>query len=284
MTYRSLAYLGTPEMAVPTLRALVEHGHDIVLVVTRPDRRRGRGSQLSPSPVKRAALDLGLRVSHELGDVSEAGAELGIVVAYGQLIPASLLEPPDGLPMLNIHFSLLPRWRGAAPVERALLAGDSETGVSIMRLDAGLDTGPVLASSAVPIEPADTAALLRQRLVERGTALLLDVLDGELAVGTAQEGTPTYAAKIAPAELRIDWTAPLAAIDRLVRLGSAWTTFRGRRLRVLEAVLDHAAAGGSVESPAPGMRLVRVQPEGRGPMSAADFCRGARLEPGETLE
>jgi methionyl-tRNA formyltransferase len=284
MTRRSLAYLGTPEMAVPTLRSLVEHGHDIVLVVTRPDRRRGRGSELSPSPVKRAALELGLRVTHELHDVAEAGAELGIVVAYGQLIPASLLEPPAGLPMLNIHFSLLPRWRGAAPVERALLAGDSETGVCIMRLDAGLDTGPVLASSAVSIGPTDTAAVLRQRLVERGTALLLDALDGELPAGTAQEGTPTYAAKISPAELRIDWTAPLAAIDRLVRLGSAWTTFRGRRLRVLEAVLDSAAAGGSVESPAPGLRLVRVQPEGRGPMSAADFCRGARLEPGESLE
>lgn len=284
MTRRSLAYLGTPEMAVPTLRSLVEHGHDIVVVVTRPDRRRGRGSELTPSPVKRAALELGLRVSHELHDVADAGAELGIVVAYGQLIPASLLEPPAGLPMLNIHFSLLPRWRGAAPVERALLAGDTETGVCIMRLDAGLDTGPVLASSTVPIGPNDTAAVLRQRLVERGTAMLLDTLDRELPAGAPQVGTPTYAAKISPAELRIDWGSPIDAVDRLVRLGSAWTTFRGRRLRVLEAALDPAAAGGSVESPAPGLRLVRVQPEGRGPMSATDFCRGARPQPGEMLE
>lgn len=281
MSRRSLAYLGTPEMAVPPLRALVEHGHDVVLVVTRPDRRRGRGSEVMPSPVKRAALDMGLRVSHDLSDITGAGAELGIVVAYGQLIPAPLLEPPAGLEMLNIHFSLLPRWRGAAPVERALLAGDTETGVCIMRLDAGLDTGPVLASSTESISPTDTAAALRARLVERGTSLLLDVLDGDLPEGVAQQGSATYAAKISPSELRIDWQHPVEVIDRLVRLGGAWTTVAGRRLRVLEAALDPSAGGGTVESPVAGMRLVRVQPEGRGPMSVADFCRGARLQPGE---
>lgn len=284
MTGRRLAYLGTPEMAVPTLRALVDAGHEVTMVVSRADARRGRGGATSPSPVKRAALELGLPVSHDLGDLSRSGAELGIVVAYGRLIPARLLVPPEGFPMLNLHFSLLPRWRGAAPVERALLAGDEETGVCVMRIDEGLDTGPVLASVVVPIGPRDTAAALRARLVEQGSMLLLDVLSGELPDGSAQQGTPVHAAKIEPAELRIDWRLPAAQIDRLVRLGGAWTTFRGRRVRVVEAIPEPDTSGTALEVPRPGLRLRRVQPEGRGPMSLADFERGARPAAGERFE
>ncbi len=142
-----LAYLGTPQMAVPPLRALVEAGHEVVLCVTRPDRRRGRGGATTPSPVKAAAIDLGVPVSHELLEVATAGVELAVVVAYGRIIPSALLTQ---IPMLNVHFSLLPRWRGAAPLERAILAGDAETGVCLMKIEEGLDTGPVYARRARP--------------------------------------------------------------------------------------------------------------------------------------
>jgi methionyl-tRNA formyltransferase len=175
--YVKLVYLGTPEMAVPPLRALVDAGHEVVLVVTRVDKRRGRGSGVSPSPVKAAALELGLPVSHDVDDAivaaQEQGAELGVVVAFGQIIKPHVL---DVLPMVNLHFSLLPRWRGAAPVERALLAGDEVTGVCVMALEEGLDTGGVYARREVPIGPETTAAELRGQLVDVGTQLLVDTL------------------------------------------------------------------------------------------------------------
>ncbi|MEY2443834.1 MAG: methionyl-tRNA formyltransferase, partial [Ilumatobacteraceae bacterium] len=154
---RRLVFLGTPDMAVPPLRALVAAGFDVVLVVTRPDKRRGRGSQLMASPVKAAAIELGLPVSHTVDDVVGSAAELGVVVAFGQLIKPHVL---DAVPMVNLHFSLLPRWRGAAPVERALLAGDQQTGVCLMQLEAGLDTGPVFRCEAVPIGASTTGAEL----------------------------------------------------------------------------------------------------------------------------
>ncbi|MGA1358221.1 MAG: methionyl-tRNA formyltransferase, partial [Ilumatobacteraceae bacterium] len=150
---RRIVYLGTPEVAVSPLRALVAAGVDVALVITRVDKRRGRGGELSPSPVKRAAMDLGIPVSHRLEDALTVGADLGVVVAYGRIIPAAVLER---LAMINVHFSLLPRWRGAAPVERALLAGDQETGICIMRVEEGLDTGVVYARVVVPIRPDHT--------------------------------------------------------------------------------------------------------------------------------
>src|ERR1700722_21033494 len=168
-----LAFLGTPEMAVPPLRALVDAGHDIALCVTRPDRRRGRGSAVTPSPVKAAALELGLAVSHSMEDVADAGVELAVVVAYGRIIPVSLLEQ---VPMVNLHFSLLPRWRGAAPVERALLAGDRETGVCLMKVEEGLDTGPVYAVRTVPLDDVITLDALRRQLVSVASALVVDAL------------------------------------------------------------------------------------------------------------
>ncbi len=183
-------------MAVPPLRALVAAGHDIALCVTRPDRRRGRGGAVTPSPVKEAALELGLPVSHSMEDVAGVGVELAVVVAYGRIIPATLLAQ---VPMVNLHFSLLPRWRGAAPVERAILAGDRETGVCLMKLEEGLDTGPVYARRVVPIGSDADLAALRAELVELGSALLVESLAGGLAglpVPEPQEGEPTIASKV----------------------------------------------------------------------------------------
>lgn len=276
---RRLAYFGTPAMAVPPLRALVDAGHDVALVVTRADKRRGRGGELSPSPVKAAALELGLPVSHEVDDVLGKGIELGVVVAFGQLIRPHVLAE---VPMVNLHFSLLPRWRGAAPVERALLAGDAETGVCLMQLEEGLDTGPVFHTVHVPIGPRLTAAELRTQLVDVGTQQLVDALAVPLGEPQPQQGEPVYAAKIRPEELRIDWSRPVAEIDRLVRLGGAWTTFRGKRVKV------HAAEPGTTPDgvlPAtPGLVLHTVQPEGKAAMPFADFVRGARPQPGEHFE
>ena len=266
-----LVYLGTPEMAVPPLRALVESGHDVALVVTRADKRRGRGGATSPSPVGVAAAELGLPVSHDPDDVLGAGAELGVVVAYGRIIRPHLLA---AVPMVNLHFSLLPRWRGAAPVERALLAGDHETGVAVMRVEEGLDTGGIVAEERVPIGAETTADELRRELVEVGTRLLVDVLGRPvgswLGAERAQEGEPVYAAKLDKAELELDWDRPVEELHRVVRLGGAWTTFRDRRLKVLGARLVDG-------------RLVptEVQPEGRSPMPFEAWRNGARPGPDE---
>jgi len=267
-------------MAVPPLRALVAAGHEIALVVTRADKRRGRGSEVSPSPVKAAALELGLPVSHVVDDVLARDVELGVVVAFGQLIKPHVLAE---VPMVNMHFSLLPRWRGAAPVERALLAGDTETGVCLMQLEEALDTGPIYDTVRVPISPTTTADDLRRDLVAVGTEQLVRCLAASLALPVPQHGEPLYAAKIRPEELRIDWSHTVEQIDCLVRLGGAWTTFRGKRLKILTASLEGDGER-SPERPLPGLRLVTVQPEGRGPMPYADFARGARPQNSEMFE
>jgi methionyl-tRNA formyltransferase len=290
-----LAYLGTPEMAAAPLRALVGAGHEIVLCVTRPDRRRGRGGAVSPSPVKEVALELGLPVSHSMGDVAAAGAELGVVVAYGRIIPVSLLEE---VPMVNLHFSLLPRWRGAAPVERAILAGDAETGVCVMAVEEGLDTGGVYARRAVPLRPDTYLSALRNQLAEVGSELLLDVVaDGRagLPEPVPQAGPPTTADKVTPDDLRLAWEQPAAQLGRVVRLERAWTTFRGRRLRVLRASADPDAVAGTAGAP-PGvlvgtsvttgegtLHLEEVQPESRAPMPADAWVRGVHPTVGERL-
>jgi methionyl-tRNA formyltransferase len=293
-----LVYLGTPAAAVPPLEALVGAGHDIPLVVSQPDRKRGRGGALVPSPVKAAALDLGIPVTHRVDEVLEVGAELGVVVAFGRLIKPHVL---DVLPMVNLHFSLLPRWRGAAPVERAVLAGDTETGVCVMGLEEGLDTGPVYARRVVPIGPDESAADLRDRLVEVGTDLLVEILSGPLPEPEPQEGEPTYAAKIEPAELEIDWSRPAAEIHRLVRMGGAWTTFRGRRLKVhrarpagppdtaadaVQAEPGSIAGGGAGVAVVTGegvLELLQLQPEGKGAQEAASWRNGARPTPDDRL-
>ena len=284
-----LVYLGTPEVGVPPLRALAAAGHEILLVVSQPDRRRGRGTGLVPSPVKRAAAELGLAVSDRVDDVLGLGAELGVVVAYGRLIRPHVLAE---VPMVNLHFSLLPRWRGAAPVERALLAGDEVTGVCLMELEEGLDTGPVYECTQVAITDDDDLESLRSRLVDIGTEMLVRRLEqgrGGLGSARPQEGEATYAAKLDPSELQIDWARPARDLARLVRLGSAWTTLGGRRLRVLAAAAEPGgAAPGVVDGTAVGtghgvLRLLRVQPEGKGAMPAADWARGARLPPDAVL-
>ena len=265
-----LVYLGTPAMAVPPLEALVAAGHEVVLVVTGADKRRGRGNALSPSPVKEAATRLGLPVSHVVDDVIAVGAELGVVVAYGRIIKPHVLA---ALPMVNLHFSLLPRWRGAAPVERALLAGDDVTGVCVMAVEEGLDTGGVFARVEVPIGSTTTADELRRDLVTLGTRLLVDTLAAGLGDAEPQVGAATYAAKIDPAEFRIDWSRSPTEIDRLVRLGGAWTTFRGARLKIHQADLLGGALVPSV-----------VQPEGKPRMAYDAWRNGARPDAGEWFE
>jgi methionyl-tRNA formyltransferase len=271
-------YLGTPDMAVPPLRALVDGGFDIALVVTRPDKRRGRGSTLTPSPVKAAALDLGLPVTSTVADALDVGADLGVVVAFGRIIAASVLAE---LPMVNLHFSLLPRWRGAAPVERALLAGDEVTGVDVMAVEEGLDTGGVHAESVVPIGPDTTAAELRSALVAEGSRLLVETLRAGLGQPRPQVGEPTYAEKLQPGEYELDWTRPATELHRWVRLGGAWTTFRGRRLKIWRATPSPTGDGVDVPTGDGVLELLEVQPEGKPRMDAAAWANGARPKPGE---
>lgn len=267
-------------------------------MVTRADRRRGRGSATSPSPVKAAALELGLPVGHDVRQVPSVGVELGVVVAFGRLVPGEVLA---AVPMVNLHFSLLPRWRGAAPLERAILAGDPTTGVCVMGVEETLDTGPIYACREVPVDEQPLAAL-QERLSDLGAELLVELLAGGLAglpSPVPQHGEPTYAAKLEPEELQLRWEQPAVQLARVVRLGRAYTFFRGRRLRVLAA----SAAKGTGSAPPgtgsapPGtlspsgvvttgdgvLVLERVQPEGRGAMGAGEWLRGVRPSPGEML-
>ncbi|MGD9702162.1 MAG: methionyl-tRNA formyltransferase [Acidimicrobiia bacterium] len=289
---RRLVYLGTPEAAVPPLAALVDAGFEILAVVTRVDKRRGRGGSLMPSPVKAAAVELGLPVVHRVDEALGIGAELGVVVAFGQLIRPHVLA---ALPMVNLHFSLLPRWRGAAPVERALLAGDRETGVCVMQVEHGLDTGGVFARAVVPIGERTTAAELRGELVGTGTRLLVEALSAGLGEPQPQVGEPVYASKIEPAELRIDWSRPAAELDRLVRLGGAWTTFRSKRMRIVaaEPALGEPVDGGAVPGTLSdgvvacgtgGLVLRAVQPEGKPAMPFESWAHGARPHTDERFD
>jgi methionyl-tRNA formyltransferase len=261
------------------LRALVDAGHDIALVVSRADRRRGRNAELTPSPVKAAALALDLEVTDRVDDVLDTGAELGVVVAFGRLIKPHVLA---AMPMVNLHFSLLPRWRGAAPVERAILAGDTETGVCLMEIEEGLDTGGVYRIERVAIGNEEAVDELRTRLVEIGTRMVVEQLAAGLGTPTPQLGEPTYADKVTPEDLHLDWSRPARELARLPRVGKAWTLFRGRRLIVVKArpvavgptpgVLDGLVVG-TAEG---GLELVEVQAEGKAVQPAADWRNGAR--------
>jgi len=242
--------------------------------------------------VKVAAAELGLTTTDRVDDVVDTGAALGVVVAYGRLIRPHVLA---AVPMVNLHFSLLPRWRGAAPVERAILAGDATTGVCVMALEEGLDTGPVYASDEVVIGPDDTADDLRGALSERGTVVLLRLLNEGLPPPAPQEGVPTYAAKLAPADHHLDWRLRSIDLHRVVRVGQAWTTFRGARLKIHRARLvgeDQATVppAGVVDpltlvvgAGEGGLQLVEVQPEGRPVQTAGAWRNGARLGPEERL-
>ena len=290
---KRVIFFGTPEIAVGPLRAVVAAGFLVDLVVTGIDKRRGRGSQTSPSPVKEAALALQLPVTHDVADaialVAKNGAEscLGVVVAYGHIISQDALQV---LPMINIHYSLLPRWRGAAPVERALLAGDEQTGVCIMQVVEQLDAGDILSSASTQISQTDTTASLRARLGEMATPLLIDVLSSGATTATPQSGDVVVAAKITSVDLEIDWSKPAVVVDRQVRVGGAFTFFNEKRFKIhslkvsaevfisksgnMVVVNDRVlvACGQGV------IELVEVQPEGKPRISAQDWKKGARLD------
>lgn len=268
-------------MAVPPLRALHEAGFDIVRVITGADRRRGRGGATTPSPVKAAALDLGIEVRHDPADAADVDADLGVVVAYGRILRPDLLRR---LPMINLHFSLLPRWRGAAPVERAILAGDDRTGVCVMAVDEGLDEGAVHARAEVPIGSRTTAAQLAEELTAVGSRLLVDTLRSGLGEPEPQVGEVTYAAKLFADDRHLDWSRNTVELDRIVRIGGAWTTFRGRRFKILEATpasADRMLEPGQTDHDLIGtgdgaLRPLVVQAEGRGPVPWPDWRNGAQ--------
>jgi methionyl-tRNA formyltransferase len=297
-TAMRLVYLGTPAAAIPPLRALVDAGHDIAFVVTQPDRRRSRGAGSDPSPVRAAAIELGLEVRtpvkarEVVDDVKNSGAALGVVVAFGQILPVALLE---ALPMgfVNVHFSLLPRWRGAAPVERAILAGDNETGVCVMQLEAGLDTGPVYAVRSTPIGARETAGELRDRLVGIGSELLIESLP-DLAgrEPVAQVGEPTYADKLTVEEFRLDPDRPAVELDRIVRAGNprpgAWMQVGARRVKVSRASVGvGVGVGAEPGTITPAAELVTsagvlvlddVQPAGKRSMTGSAWRSGLRSD------
>ncbi len=295
----SVVYFGTPEVAVPPLRALNRAGHDVALVVTRPPKRRGRRQAPTPSPVAAAAAEMGLAATNDLSDALHVEADLGIVVAYGEYISGEVLERRR---TVNLHFSLLPRWRGAAPVERAILAGDTETGVCLMDVASEIDAGAVYRRASTPIEPQETATELRARLCELGVGLLLDAMSEGFGEPAAQSGETTWAGKISAEELRIDWSAPAEQVLRLVRVGGAWTTFRNRRLKVLEArpaagTGQPGAAGTIALAPRTGdgpavqvaagigaVEPVTVQSEGRAAAPARHWANGAHITGGERFE
>jgi methionyl-tRNA formyltransferase len=308
MTKLRLAFMGTPDFAVPILRALIAAGHEIACVYTQPPRPAKRGQKLQPSPVQACAEREGIAVRTPLSlkDAGEQkafahlGADAAVVAAYGLILPKAVLEAPR-LGCLNVHASLLPRWRGAAPIQRAILAGDRETGVTIMQMDEGLDTGAMLLKRAVPITAATTAGALHDALAVLGAELIVEALDG-LAAGTlTAEPQPAegveYADKIDKAEARLDWRKPAAELERAVRAFApspgAWFDVEGERVRLLaaEVVDDEAkAVPGTVLDDrltiacgAGALRPLTVQRAGKGAMAVADFLRGFPIAAGTVL-
>jgi len=283
---RRLVYLGTPEESVPFLEALGEAGFEVALAVTGADKRRGRRAGPTPSPVKASAQNLGIPVSSEADDVLGSDADLGVVVAFGQIIRPHIL---NRLAMVNVHFSLLPRWRGAAPVERAILAGDQTAGVCLMEVAERLDTGRVYRRVEVPIAPDATAASLRADLVDAAVPMLVSALRDGLGAPQPQQGEPVYAAKITRDELHLDWGQPAEFLHRQVRVGGAWTMWRGKTLKVWSAhPVEGSNPPGELQGPVVGtghglLRLVEVQAEGKACQAAEDWLRGARLTPSDRL-
>jgi methionyl-tRNA formyltransferase len=302
----SLIFAGTPEFSVPALEALLASRHRVLAVYTQPDRPAGRGQQVTMSAVKQCALghQLAVEQPQTLKDpaaverLAQWSADMMIVVAYGLLLPKAVLETPR-LGCVNIHASLLPRWRGAAPIQRAIQAGDKESGVTIMQMDVGLDTGPMLLERVTPLDPRETAASLHDRLAALGAAAIIEAIDA-IAAGVAspreqpKEGA-TYAAKIRKEEALIDWSRAAVDIDRQVRAFNPWpiaeTRLNGQQLRVWEAValanrssaapgtvISTSTAGIEVATGAGTLQLTRVQAAGRKAMPAADFLKAHRPE------
>jgi methionyl-tRNA formyltransferase len=290
-----VVFMGTPEFSVPVLEAL-HRQHEIVAVYCQPPRPAGRGKADRPSPVQARAEALGLPVRHPVSlrnpeavaEFAALGAEVAVVVAYGLILPQAVLDAPR-LGCLNIHASLLPRWRGAAPIHRAIMAGDRETGVCIMQMEAGLDTGPVLLREAVEIGPEETTAELHDRLSALGARLIVEAL-GRLplpAVPQSEDGV-TYAAKIDKAEARVDWTRPAVEVDRLIRglspFPGAWVEVNGERVKLLRSRLvegrgapGQVLGGFTVACGTGAVEVLEAQREGKRPMPAADVLRGLIL-------
>ncbi len=301
-----LIFMGTPDFGVPTLGALIEAGHDIACVYSQPPRPAGRGKADRPSPVHEFAAERGIDVRTPVSlkdraavdDFAAVGADAAIVVAYGLILPRDVLEAPR-LGCLNLHASLLPRWRGAAPIQRAIMAGDTETGVCVMQMDEGLDTGGVLASASLPIGPDMTAGQLHDKLSELGAPLLINTLsrlaDGQVDATPQPEEGVTYAAKIDKAEARLDWTRTAIELERQIRglapFPGAWFGYAGERIKVLGAEqIDADGAAGhtldgelSIACGAGGLKLTMVQRGGKKPMSAADLVRGFPVPKGADL-
>jgi methionyl-tRNA formyltransferase len=295
-----LAFMGTPDFAVSALSELIGAGHEIAAVYTQPPRPAGRGQKPQASPVERFAREAGLTVrspeslkAPEIqADFAALGLDAAVVVAYGLILPRPVLDAPK-LGCFNIHASLLPRWRGAAPIQRAILAGDKETGVCIMRMEAGLDTGPVALLERVSIGARENAGALHDRLAAVGASLIIRALSalarGSLSLTPQPEDGVTYAAKIDKAESRIDWCEPAIAVDRKIRAFAphpgAWFALGETRIRVLSAELalgvgEPGTVLGDDLTIACGegaIRLTHVQKAGKAPMSAAEFLRGNKL-------
>lgn len=298
-----IVFMGTPDFSVPVLDALVTAGHEVVAVYCQPPRPAGRGKKDRPSPVQARAEVLGLPVRHPVSlksaeaqaEFAALGAEVAVVVAYGLILPQAVLDAPTR-GCLNIHASLLPRWRGAAPIHRAIMAGDAETGVCIMQMEAGLDTGPVLLRRAVPIEAEETTGALHDRLSALGAEAIIDALAGleTLTPEVQPEDGVTYAAKIDKAEARIDWGQPAVEVDRLIRglspFPGAWTMLDGRRIKLLRSRV--ATGDGGPGEVLEGLRvacgnsaveILELQAEGRARQDAAAFLRGTSVSPGVVL-
>jgi len=292
-----LIFMGTPDFAVPTLQALAAEGHDIVVVYTQPPRPAGRGKKERKSAVHVAAEKLGLMVltpksmkeKPAIMDFAAHGADIAVVVAYGQILPQAVLDAPR-YGCVNVHASLLPRWRGAAPIHRAIMAGDSVTGVCIMQMEAGLDTGPVLARAETPISDTDTTLSLHDTLAQQGASLINDVLQN-IEAGTVKQSVQpdagvTYAKKIDKAEARINWDEDAVMIDRKVRglfpFPGAWFELGGERIKVLagEVSASRGVPGTTLDDALKiacgtgAYQLKRLQRAGKGPVTAEDFLRG----------
>lgn len=299
-----VVFMGTPEFSVPVLQKLVQAGHDVVCVYSQPPRPAGRGKKDRLSPVHECALSLGLPVRHpvslkgvdEQDQFAALDADVAVVVAYGLILPQAVLDAPKR-GCLNIHASLLPRWRGAAPIHRAIMAGDTETGVCIMQMEAGLDTGPVLTCDRIDIDLGDTTADLHDRLSTIGADLIVSTLaDLDNLTATRQpEVGVTYAAKIDKTEARIDWTCPAVEVDRQIRglspFPGAWFDLDGVRIKVLRSQL--AQGGGepgevldeelTVACGDGAVRLLRLQKAGKAAQDVMVFQNGAKITPGTVL-
>ncbi len=299
-----IVFMGTPAFSVPILDALVAEGHEIACVYCQPPRPAGRGKKERPSPVQSRAESLGLpvRIPVSLRDpeaqteFATLNADVAVVVAYGLILPQAVLDAPRH-GCLNIHASLLPRWRGAAPIHRAIIAGDTETGVCIMQMEAGLDTGPVLQRAVLPIGASDTTEALHDRLSQLGAREIVNVLNNlsELTpVPQPLEGV-TYAAKIDKAEARVDWTRPAEEVDRLIRglspFPGAWSSIGDTRIKLLASrVADGDGAPGTVlleplrvACGTGAVELLRLQRAGKGAQSAQEFLNGNPLPEGSIL-